>query len=140
MEMDLDPQLPAVPCLAGRFNQVILNLVVNAAQAIAELLGEGAQTKGVIRVATRNGKDHVEIRVSDTGAGIPAAIRNRVFDPFFTTKQVGKGTGQGLAIAHNIIVEQHGGAIAFESEEGKGTTFILTLPLSTTETPAEDKA
>jgi PAS domain S-box-containing protein len=127
MEMDLDPQLPAVPCLAGRFNQVILNLVVNAAQAIAELLGEGAQTKGVIRVATRNGKDHVEIRVSDTGAGIPAAIRNRVFDPFF-------------AIAHNIIVEQHGGAIAFESEEGKGTTFILTLPLSTTETPAEDKA
>jgi PAS domain S-box-containing protein len=140
VDLDLDPDLPAVPCLAGRFNQVILNLIVNAAQAIAEFLGEGAQTKGSIRITTRRVNDHVEVRVSDTGTGIPARIRNRIFDPFFTTKQVGKGTGQGLAIAHNIIVEQHGGAIGFESEEGKGTTFILSLPLAAPETPAEGES
>ena len=99
-----------------------------------------SQEKGKIRVTTRDGADHVEIRVTDTGAGIPDKIRNRIFDPFFTTKQVGKGTGQGLAIAHNIIVEQHGGRIEVESEEGKGTTFILRLPLQAVSAPAKGKA
>ncbi|MEX2301864.1 MAG: PAS domain S-box protein [Bryobacterales bacterium] len=137
--LDLDPELPAVPCLAGRFNQVILNLIVNAAHAIGDLVGDGSQAKGSIRITTRKTGGHVEIRVTDTGPGIPAKIRNRIFDPFFTTKQVGKGTGQGLAIAHNIIVEQHGGTIDLESEEGKGATFILRLPLTGNERPPENK-
>jgi PAS domain S-box-containing protein len=136
MELDLDADLPAVPCLAGRFNQVILNLIVNAAQAIGDVVA-GSGAKGKIRIATRTAGDHVEIRVADTGTGIPAAIRNRIFDPFFTTKQVGKGTGQGLAIAHNIIVEQHGGAIDVESEDGKGSTFLLRLPLRASRPRAE---
>jgi signal transduction histidine kinase len=139
MDLDLDPELPTVPCLAGRFNQVILNLIVNASQAIADALGEGAQTKGNIRITTRKADAHVEIRVTDTGTGIPGRIRDRIFDPFFTTKQVGKGTGQGLAIAHNIIVEQHKGTIQVESEEGKGTTFILSLPLTSSEEPSENR-
>jgi PAS domain S-box-containing protein len=138
VELNLDPELPAVPCLAGRFNQVILNLIVNAAQAIADVVGDGSEGKGKIRITTRKAGDQVEIRVADTGAGIPAKIRNRIFDPFFTTKQVGKGTGQGLAIAHNIVVEQHGGAIEFESEEGKGATFILRLPLQSSPPAATD--
>jgi PAS domain S-box-containing protein len=135
--LDLAPDLPAVPCLAGRFNQVILNLIVNAAQAIADVVGDGSEAKGKICITTRQAGDHVEIRVADTGSGIPAAIRNRIFDPFFTTKQVGKGTGQGLAIAHNIIVEQHGGAISVESEQGLGSTFLLRLPLQASQPRAE---
>jgi PAS domain S-box-containing protein len=140
MELDLEAELPAVPCLVGRFNQVILNLIVNAAQAIADVVGDGSHQKGKIRITTRQARDHVEIRVADTGGGIPAKIRNRIFDPFFTTKQVGKGTGQGLAIAHNIVVEQHGGAIEVESEEGQGATFILRLPLKASQPPAEGQA
>jgi signal transduction histidine kinase len=140
MELDLAADLPAVPCLAGRFNQVILNLIVNAAQAIGDVVGGGSGAKGKIRITTRQDGDHVEIRVADTGSGVPAAIRNRIFDPFFTTKQVGKGTGQGLAIAHNIIVEQHGGAIDVESEDGKGSTFLLRLPLQACRPRAERTA
>jgi PAS domain S-box-containing protein len=139
MELDLDPELPAVPCLAGRFNQVILNLIVNSAHAIAALIGDGSEEKGRIRITTRQASGYVEVRVTDTGTGIPAKIRNRIFDPFFTTKQVGKGTGQGLAIAHNIVVEQHGGAIEVESEEGKGATFILRLPLKASQPATPNK-
>jgi PAS domain S-box-containing protein len=129
VELDLDPRLPPVPCLIGGINQVVLNLVVNAAHAIADLLGENSPTKGRIHITTRRHGQEVEIRVTDTGAGIPDAIRGRIFDPFFTTKDVGKGTGQGLALAHNIIVEKHGGRIDVETEAGKGSTFIVRLPL-----------
>jgi len=128
LETDLDEALPDVPCLLGEFNQVILNMIVNAAHAIAEALGEGSADKGRITIRTRLDGDSVEIRISDTGTGIPQENQARIFDPFFTTKEVGKGTGQGLAIAHNVIVEKHGGALAVESEPGKGTTFILRLP------------
>lgn len=124
----LDPDLPLVACLPGDVNQVILNLVVNAAHAIAERVGDSGQ-KGTITVSTRHDDGWVEIRVQDTGAGIPAAIRAKVFDPFFTTKPPGRGTGQGLAIAHSVIVEKHGGTISFETEEGRGTTFIIRLPV-----------
>jgi len=127
---DLDPQLPLVPCLPGEFNQVLLNLIINAAQAIAETVAQGKQERGLITVTSRAGRDWVEIRVSDTGGGIPATIRHKVFEPFFSTKEVGKGTGQGLAICHNVVVEKHKGSIMFESEEGKGTTFIVRLPLA----------
>jgi signal transduction histidine kinase/FixJ family two-component response regulator len=129
VELDFDEELPLVPCLPGEFNQVILNIVVNAAQAIAEVVQDGAKGKGVISVKTRSVGEWAEIRIRDTGAGIPEKIRHKVFDPFFTTKAVGKGTGQGLAIAHAVIVDRHGGTISFESETGVGTVFIIRLPM-----------
>ncbi len=130
LETDFDSALPLVPCFPGEFNQVILNLLVNAAHAIEEAnASKPSGSTGQIRVSTRQMDDSVEIRISDTGAGIPEAIRSRVFDPFFTTKPVGKGTGQGLSIARAVIVDKHGGTIDLLSEPGKGTTFILRLPL-----------
>ncbi len=133
MVTDFDPALPSVPCLVNEFNQVVLNMVVNAAHAIGELVGESqsgeATGKGTITVSTRRVGEFAEVRISDTGAGIPEAILSKVFDPFFTTKPVGKGTGQGLAISRNVIVEKHHGTIDVESKVGKGTAFILRLPL-----------
>jgi len=129
MVTEFDSTLPLVLCLPGEFNQVILNLIVNAAHAIADVVQRGGTEKGTIRVLTIHCAEWAEIRIQDTGTGIPEAVRTRVFDPFFTTKEVGKGTGQGLAIARSIIVEKHGGSISFETEEGKGTTFIIRLPL-----------
>lgn len=130
LEMDLDPELPAVPCLPDQINQVILNLVINAAHAIESAQKEAQGEKGLIRVSTRSRGDFAEIRVQDSGTGIPEGIRSRIFDPFFTTKPVGKGTGQGLAIAYAIVVNQHGGTITVKSEVGKGTMFIIRLPFS----------
>ncbi len=129
METDFDADLPLVPCLPGDFNQVILNLIVNAAHAIADVVGDGAEEKGLISIRTCRNDGWVEIRVSDTGTGIVEENRGRIFDPFFTTKEVGRGTGQGLAISHAVIAEKHGGEIRFETEIGKGTTFIIQLPL-----------
>jgi signal transduction histidine kinase len=125
---DFDADLPPVPCIAGEFNQVILNLIVNAAHAIADVVRDTGR-KGSIRIGTRRQGDWAEIRVGDTGTGIPEAIQSKVFDPFFTTKEVGKGSGQGLSIAHSVIVQKHGGTIKFETEAGAGTTFIIQLPL-----------
>ncbi len=130
MTTHLAPDLPKVSCLPSEFNQVILNLIVNAAHAIGDAVKQAQGTKGVINITTRQDGAWVEIRVSDTGTGIPESIRHRVFDPFFTTKEVGKGTGQGLTIAHSVIVDQHGGTLTFESEMGRGTTFIIRLPTS----------
>jgi PAS domain S-box-containing protein len=129
VEMGLAPGLPLVPCYVAEFNQVILNLVVNAAHAIGDVVGKLEGTKGVIKIATRQDGEWVEIRVSDTGTGIPEEIRHRVFDPFFTTKPLGKGTGQGLAIAWSTVVDKHAGQLRFESVVGQGTTFIVRLPL-----------
>jgi PAS domain S-box-containing protein len=127
---DFDENLPQVPCLPGEINQVVLNLVVNAAHAIGDVVSAGRLTKGEIRVATRLDGDFVEIRVADNGTGIPPEIQEKVFDPFFSTKGVGKGTGQGLAISHAVIVEKHGGSITFETEQERGTAFIVRLPLN----------
>lgn len=127
---DFDQTLPLVPCFPNAFNQVILNMIVNAVHAISDVQKQIGAEKGLIRISTRHIGDEAEIRVSDTGAGIPHAIQSRIFDPFFTTKEVGKGTGQGLAISHSVIVEKHGGSIAVESEVGKGTTFIIRLPIA----------
>lgn len=129
MVTDFDPDLPFVPCVPGEFNQVILNLIVNSAHAIADVVGDGSKGKGKITVTTRRAGEFADIRVTDTGGGIPDKIRDKIFDPFFTTKPVGKGTGQGLAIAHNVIVDKHKGFISLETEPGKGTTFIVRLPL-----------
>jgi two-component system, NtrC family, sensor kinase len=127
LETSFDKSLPPLPCLPGEFNQVILNLVVNAAHAIGDVV-KGTENKGIIRISTACVGDSFEIRISDTGTGIPPAAQKRIFEPFFTTKEVGKGTGQGLAIARSVIVEKHDGSISFETEEGKGTTFIIRLP------------
>ena len=130
MVTDLAPDLPLVPCVPGELNQVILNILVNAAHALGDVVGDGAREQGTITVSTRQRGDGVEIRIADTGPGIPEAIRDKIFDPFFTTKEVGKGTGQGLAIAHTVVVEQHGGQLTFETVAGAGTTFTIRLPLT----------
>ena len=128
LEVELDPSLPSVPCYPSEINQVVLNLVVNAAHAIAETV-RATGGKGRIAVRTRREEDWALIQVEDSGAGIPEAIRDRVFDPFFTTKGVGKGTGQGLAIAHSVVVDKHGGTIGFDTALGQGTIFTVRLPL-----------
>lgn len=128
---DLAADLPLVPCIVGEFNQVILNLVVNAAHAIGDVVAKSSG-KGTITISTRPAKEHVEIRICDTGTGIPLSAQSKIFDPFFTTKGVGKGTGQGLYIAHTVIAKKHGGSLTFETEINKGTTFIICLPLLAT--------
>jgi PAS domain S-box-containing protein len=129
MEMDLDAGLPAVHCSPAEFNQVVLNIVVNAAHAISDVVGDGGRGKGKIRVKTRIDGDWAVIEIGDTGSGMPAHVQQRIFEPFFTTKEVGKGTGQGLAIAHNVIVDKHGGTIKVASAPGAGTTFTIRLPI-----------
>jgi PAS domain S-box-containing protein len=129
METDLDADLPAVPCLPGELNRVILNLITNAAHAIRDAVGEDPPARGTVRVTTRRDGGWVEIRVSDTGNGIPDEIRSRIFDPFFTTKEVGSAAGHGLTVTHSLVVEKHGGTLDFETEVGVGTTFIVRLPI-----------
>lgn len=129
---DLAEDLPMVPCLPGDLTRAIVNLIANAAEAIAAAVRNGARAKGTLAVRTRRDGDWAEIRIEDTGLGISESIRDHVFDPFFTTKEVGKGLGQGLSIARSIIVERHGGTIAFETEVGRGTTFVVRLPIAET--------
>jgi signal transduction histidine kinase len=108
----------------------VLNLIVNAAHAIGDVVGKSNGEKGEISISTRvDGKD-VIVAIADTGGGIPEAIREKVFDPFFTTKEIGRGTGQGLAIAHRIVNEHHGGTIEIDSQMRKGTRFLIRLPIN----------
>ena len=116
-------------CVPGELNQVILNLIVNAAHAIADAVSSKPGTKGMITLSTERDGDWAEIRVRDTGTGIPDEVQSSVFNPFFTTKGVGKGTGQGLAIAHTVIVQKHGGTISFDTAMGVGTTFKIRVPI-----------
>ena len=104
-------------------------MIVNATHAISDVV-QGTQEKGKITIGTRMIDECVEISISDTGTGIPEELRQKVFDPFFTTKAVGKGTGQGLSISHSVVVKKHGGSISIDTEMGKGTTFIISIPLS----------
>jgi signal transduction histidine kinase len=129
LETDLQPDLPLIMGLPDEFNQVILNLLVNAAQALGEMAGDGPKEKGKIRIRTRGTNDHIEVSISDTGPGIPEKIQQRIFDPFFTTKPVGQGTGQGLAIALSVVKDKHGGTLACDSKIGQGTTFKIELPV-----------
>lgn len=129
MVLNLAPGLPQVPCFIGEFNQAILNLVVNAAHAVGDVIKHTPGVLGKITITTRRDGAYVEVRVSDTGTGIPEANRARIFEPFFTTKELGKGTGQGLAIVYANIVKKQGGTVGFETETGKGTTFIIRLPI-----------
>lgn len=128
MELDLDPDMPPIPCLPGELNQVILNMIINARDAISEVEGKNSGQKGLIKISTYHDDEFVTIKIKDSGAGIPVEVQQRIFDPFFTTKEVGRGSGQGLSISRNIIVVKHNGKISFESEPDKGTTFIIKLP------------
>jgi len=128
--LDLAEDLPQVCCLPGELNQVFLNMIVNAAHAIGDVVGaDGAQGKGEIMIRTSRESGWCVITIADSGSGISEDIRERIFDPFFTTKEVGRGTGQGLAIARNVIVDKHGGAVTVESEVNKGTTFRIRIPI-----------
>jgi PAS domain S-box-containing protein len=127
VERNFDPTLPAVLCHAGELNQVFLNLIVNAAHAIQS---SGKQLPGKITISTIHDGDHVVISVADNGTGIPESIRERIFDPFFTTKEVGKGTGQGLAICRDVVMTKHGGSLDFTDTDGGGATFIVRLPIN----------
>jgi|GEM_PF-2799190 len=126
---EFDPELPLVTCLPGQFNQVILNMIVNAAHAIADVIGNEPSDKGSITVSTGIVNGWAQIRIADSGAGMPEDVKRRIFDPFFTTKEVGKGTGQGLNIAHTVVVEKHGGTIEVDSTPGEGTCFTIQLPI-----------
>ncbi len=138
VDTDFADNLPPIMCFQQEVNQVILNLIVNAAHAIESGRAANSEDKGVIRIATRTLDGEVEVTVSDTGCGIPDEIKTRIFDPFFTTKEVGKGTGQGLAMAYRTIVEQHRGFLGVDSTPGEGTTFIIRLPI-TADDPLRDE-
>jgi signal transduction histidine kinase len=126
VEKDFDPSLPPVLCHAGEMNQVYLNLIVNAAQAIE---ASGKAFPGRITVSTRQDGDTVTVCVADTGTGVPQALLDKIFDPFFTTKDVGKGTGQGLAICRDVVVVKHGGSLTVGGNEGAGAIFTVRLPV-----------
>jgi signal transduction histidine kinase len=125
--------LPPVVCHLGDLNQVFLNLMVNAAHSIGDAV-EGTDQRGRIHVETHTDSnpdgDWAEVSISDTGTGIPEAVREHIFEPFFTTKPVGKGTGQGLALARAVVVEKHGGTLTFDTAMGRGTTFRIRIPVN----------
>jgi len=133
METDFAPDLPLIPCFAGEISQVFLNIIVNGAHAIGDFTEAGSKGKGKISIHTSRSENCVQIRISDTGGGIPKDIQDRVFTPFFTTKARGKGTGQGLAIARRVVVDKHQGDLSFETEKGRGTTFVIELPTTSSE-------
>lgn len=124
IKTDFDPNLPEVECLPIELSQVVLNIIINAIHAIQD----SGEEKGQIVIVSRQAGELIEVSITDNGTGIPKEIQSKIFDPFFTTKDIGRGTGQGLAIAYTVIVKKHGGTLEFESETGKGTTFIIRLP------------
>ena len=124
-------ELPLLSCNVGEINLVFLNMIINAAQAIAVVVGESGQ-RGLISIHTQQVDSDIRISFKDTGCGMTKAIQERIFEPFFTTKEVGQGTGLGLTIAYGIVVEKHGGSITVESRPGEGTTFHIYLPISST--------
>jgi len=130
IQRDFDQTLPLVKCNPGELSQVFLNMIINASHAILEGLGEDSSGKGVITIATRSRGEWVEIQISDTGSGIPKEIQSQIFDPFFTTKEVGRGTGQGLAISHSVVVDKHKGKIRVQTSSEKGSCFIIQLPVN----------
>ena len=127
IERDFFADLPGVLCHPGEINQVFLNLILNAAQAVES---SGKALPGHIRLTTRQDGDWVEIRVADTGMGVPLHLREKIFEPFFTTKPVGKGTGQGLAICRHVVVARHGGTLEVQGAEGEGAVFVIRLPIA----------
>ncbi|HEX7035276.1 MAG TPA: response regulator [Pseudomonadales bacterium] len=129
LSLDLDPGMPFVSCFPGELAQVVLNLIVNAAHAIAEQREAGGPLGRIdVRSCYLADRHRVEIRVADDGPGVPESLRNRIFDPFFTTKPVGKGTGQGLAIARSVIHDKHKGTLTLDESVTRGATFVVSIP------------
>ena len=137
IKTNLAPDLPDLVCLPGDINQVFLNIIVNAAQAIQEVVQDHPGKKGEITIETLRDDDWIEIHIKDTGSGISENVRAHIYEPFYTTKEVGKGSGQGLAIAYNVVEIKHGGKLNFKTEVGKGTTFIVRLPINPPELPSK---
>jgi two-component system, NtrC family, sensor kinase len=133
METEFMPDLPLVPCFASEISQVFLNIIVNGAHAIGDFTQGASNGKGKISIRTGRVNGCIQIRIHDTGGGIPDEIQDRVFEQFFTTKAQGKGTGQGLAISYRVVVDKHKGELYFESEKDQGTTFVIELPISLNE-------
>ncbi len=129
VQTDYQPNLPHLECYADEMNQVFLNLIVNATHAIREASKKQARERGKLNIRTRQIDNDVQIEIQDNGTGIPLPVCARVFDPFFTTKQVGEGTGQGLTICHDIVVQKHHGNIWFDTELDRGTTFFIRIPI-----------
>ncbi|MDH5718116.1 MAG: ATP-binding protein [Spirochaetia bacterium] len=130
IDLNFDNTIDDLLCFPGELNQVFLNLIINAAQTIQEKVNKsGIKEKGKITISTKKENDNIIIKISDTGCGIQEENKDKVFNPFFTTKEEGKGTGQGLAIAHNVITEKHNGNINLETKLNEGTTFIIKLPI-----------
>ncbi|MEO1298109.1 MAG: ATP-binding protein [Cyanobacteria bacterium J06636_16] len=124
--------LPKMECYAGQLNQVFMNIISNAIDALAEVrMGESPSKRDAwIAIQThQTDTGHVKIHITDNGSGIPETIRDRLFDPFFTTKPIGKGTGMGLSISYQIVTEKHGGRLTCQSKIGEGTTFTIMIPL-----------
>lgn len=130
IDTKFDSEIKDLLGLSGELSQVFLNLIVNAAHAIGDVTDCGRLGKGLITIRTCQTNEAVVVEIGDTGGGIPEKIRDRIFDPFFTTKDVGKGTGQGLSIAHSVVTQKHGGRLTFDVEEGVGTRFIIELPIA----------
>ena len=128
-------ELPMVECYRSELNQVFLNILINAAHAIQD-----TGRRGKIAITSRADGEYVEIAFADTGVGIPEEIRSKIYEPFFTTKEVGRGTGQGLSIAHQIVVGRHGGQLLCESTVGAGTTFRIRLPVKLAQPAANENA
>ncbi len=133
VETNYGENLPPGKCLQSDMNQVIVNMVVNAAHAIEDKFKDSGK-KGLISIETKKEDDFVKISIRDNGTGIPKEIMDRIFEPFFTTKEVGKGTGQGLAIVYDIVVNKHSGQLDLNSEVGVGTEFIIRIPLDPEQT------
>ena len=129
-------ELPPVQCHGGEINQAVLNILLNGAHAVADVVKATGQ-RGRLSVRTWRDRHEVVIAIADTGGGIPTHIREQIYDPFFTTKPVGLGTGQGLAIARSVVVDKHRGSLTFETEPGAGTTFFLRIPI---EQPVQKQA
>jgi len=136
VERDFDLSLPPILCYAGELNQVFLNLIVNAAHAVES---SGKSLPGRITISTSRHGDDVVISIADTGSGVPEAIRERIFDPFFTTKEVGKGTGQGLAICRDVVMTKHGGSLELADNDGGGAVFIVRLPINGNDEPGAEE-
>ena len=130
MDMQLEDSLPLVPCYPDELNQVFLNMIINSAHAIAVSDLKETGKKGLITIATRKSGNYVQIAITDSGGGMPQEVVKKIFEPFYTTKEVGKGTGQGLAIAHDVIVNKHHGTIDVETKLDQGTTFTIKLPIN----------
>jgi two-component system NtrC family sensor kinase len=124
-------QVPRVKCFAGQLNQVFMNILANAIEAIEERFAKDPTfSQPQIQISTQcNDLNQVSISITDNGIGIPADLQSRLFDPFFTTKTIGKGTGMGLSISYQIITEQHHGTLKCISQPGQGSIFSITIPI-----------